>query len=218
MLLGISFGNRDDGTTILDFETDDNADNSISDGEYSDDDSQSDDDNNLSNDEYVTAKEDNIESSEDESDDDDDDADADDDVDDNENDDNGDIDQYDIDDDDTDDGSVAWEDEDNKYDIQGAHFDDDGQLTVGVLSDNNIHENIGVSGRRSSRDHQEPEQFVAEPASRRRSRGVFTQMGVVFLRAVDQYQKIEASVSTKQYGMAAGLKIFGANGYHCVAR
>ena len=43
-------------------------------------------------------------------------------------------------------------------------------------------------------------------------------MRVVFLQAVDQYQKIEASMSTKQYGgIAAGLKIFGADGYEAVA-
>ena len=42
-------------------------------------------------------------------------------------------------------------------------------------------------------------------------------MRVIFLQAVDQYQKIEASMSTKQYGMAAGLKVFGADGYDAVA-
>ena len=46
---------------------------------------------------------------------------------------------------------------------------------------------------------------------------VFTQMRVVFLQAVDRYQKIEASMSTKQYAMTAGLKIFGANGYDALA-
>ena len=71
-----------------------------------------------------------------------------------------------------------------------------------------IHTRMGTS---------KTERFVAEPATRRWSRGVFTQMRVVFLQAVDQYQKIEASMSTKQYGMAAGLKIFGADGYEAVA-
>ena len=42
-------------------------------------------------------------------------------------------------------------------------------------------------------------------------------MRVVFLQAVDQYQKIEASMPTKQYGMAAGLICFGADGYEAVA-
>ena len=46
---------------------------------------------------------------------------------------------------------------------------------------------------------------------------MFTQMRAVFLQAVDQYLKIEASMSTKQYGTAAGLKIFGADGYDAVA-
>ena len=225
MPLGISFGNRDNGTTILDFEIDANDNDGISVEEYSDNDSQAHNDHNLSDDEYVTAKEDNIKSSDNESDDNDEDDDDDNDDDaydddayDNKNDNNGDINQFDIDDDDTNDDSIAWEDKDDNHNIQGAHFDNDEQSNVGVASDDDLHENVGVPGRRSSRDHQEPKRFVAEPASRRMNRGVvFTQMRVVFLQAVDRYQKIEASMSTKQYAMTAGLKIFGANGYDALA-
>ena len=65
MPLRISFGDRDGGTTILDFETDDNSNDGISNGEYSNGESQSDDDHILSDDEYVTAEEDKAESSDD---------------------------------------------------------------------------------------------------------------------------------------------------------
>ena len=81
--------------------------------------------------------------------------------------------------------------------------------------------NVGVGdddeARRSTRARQEPERFVAGPAARNSNSTVFTQMRVVFLQAVNQYQKIEASMPRKQYGMATGLKIFGEVGYDGVA-
>ena len=57
---------------------------------------------------------------------------------------------------------------------------------------------------------------VAGSTSRRVS-SMLSHISVVFFQAVSQYQKIQATTSTKQYGMNAGLKVFGDEGLDTVS-
>ena len=75
--------------------------------------------------------------------------------------------------------------------------------------DNESDENPGVrdqkENRRSSRNRQGPERFTDSEHS------------PTFFQSVTQYQNIDATISTKQYGMRAGLKVFGDAGRNAVA-
>jgi len=58
-------------------------------------------------------------------------------------------------------------------------------------------ETVEEEARRSRRSTRESERFSD------------TENSSVFFQAVSQYQNIDATLSTKQYGMKAGLKVFG---------
>ena len=196
MPTGLTFGDRYGNTTISDYDTDpdNDRDDDVSDGEYSDDGEELDDDHSLTSFQSV------------------------------------------------DEGELEDHDEVNGVENQGDHFADvggnhseseyDGESSEddsnndgsdenpGVGSDENLgvgsDEDPGVGrregNRRSSRDRQEPERFAESEHS-----PTFSQVSYSFFQAVTQYQNIDATMSTKQYGMKAGLKVFGDAGLDAVA-
>ena len=127
---------------------------------------------------------------------------------------------YPIDQNETDDG------EQSDGDVQGNHFDNADTESTGNSDDDYVEdaddeasmENLGVDEevenpgvetveetRRSSRSTREPERFAD------------TEHSAVFFQAVDQYRNIDATMSSKQYGLKAGLKVFGEAGLAAVA-
>ena len=85
-----------------------------------------------------------------------------------------------------------------------------------TTDDDGSNENPGVEhqeeSRRSSRNRQKPERFAESEHS-----PTFAQVSLFFFQAVTQYQNIDSTMSTKQYGMKAGLKVFGDAGLDVVA-
>jgi len=217
MPVGLNFGDRHGNATILDFDDDSQhqQDDNISDGEFSDHDDQLDDDHTLGSIESILDEEevdDNNEGSND-----------------NENDDNENDDNHDENNNNHYSGHENRSDSDyhsdndsiendtppgikNSYDEVGDSSNSDSESGSGSDSESDHDQ----AERRSSRSKQGPERYVAGPASRKFS-SVLAQASVVFFQAVSQYQKIEAAMSTKQYSMKAGLKIFVDGGLDAVS-
>ena len=202
---GLVFGDRAAATTILDFETEEAFEfvDDISDEEYENDDHELEDDHELDWDGDVT-KDLNIDETEYV----------------NENADG------DIDDIDTDDDAENLEDyidpeidpnhdeENNTGDIE----EDDIEAEV-VFEHDEPDETIGVETamedvgpRRSARDARIPTRYPETDPDIERVLNKH-----VYFQAVDQYQNINATMSSKQYVLKAGLKIFKDPGYDAVA-
>ena len=84
-----------------------------------------------------------------------------------------------------------------------------------IFDDDESDENPGVGdqeeNRRPSRSRQGPERFADSEHS-----PTFSQVSLSFFQAVTQYQNIDATMSTQQYSMNAGLKVFGNAGRKAV--
>ena len=198
MPVGLNFGDRHGNATILDFDDDSQhqQDDDISDGEFSDHDDQLDDDHTLGSLESILDEEDTDDN-------------------DDENSNNHDSGHENRSDSDyhSDDDSIG---NDTPPGIENNYDEADDDSTGDSESGSDSDSDHDQSERRSSRSRQGPERYVAGPASGKSS-SVLAQASVVFFQAVSQYQKIEATMSTKQYGMKAGLKIFGDGGLDAVS-
>ena len=96
---------------------------------------------------------------------------------------------------------------------ESEYEDDSGENTSdGDESDENPGVGDQEENRRPNRNRQEPERLADLEHS-----PTFSQASLSFFQAVTQYQNIDATMSTKQYGMKAGLKMFGDAGRNAVA-
>ena len=106
-------------------------------------------------------------------------------------------------------------DPDYQYAILGV--DDDSSDGEQQGSDNDAGEEqqqffVDDNDALSDEDNEQPWEEVTGP---RRSARLATSSQVYF-QAVDQYEHIDATMSSKQYGMNAGLKVFGQAGYDAI--
>ena len=94
------------------------------------------------------------------------------------------------------------------------HFDNADSDSNDEVEDTDDEEPVGTPGvateegtRRSCRFRREPERFVE-----REYNSMLSQATYVSFHVVSQHENIEGTISTKQYGIKAGLKVFGDAG------
>ena len=190
---GISFGDRYGNITILDLDDDygNYHEEDISDDEYSDHDEQLADDHSLHS--YDSAEQDEVGDHEPAV--------------------EIDADDHDVERQDNHFDNADGDDHEAESDEDYVQSDDDGDAVENPGVDDNSVEVPGVET--VDEEMEEPER--PRRSKREPDRFADSEHSSVFSQAASQYQNIDATLSTKQYGMKAGLKVFGEPGMAAVA-